>query len=158
MQQDKVGKIPEHVAPILSRIDLDPPSGPSSSHFWVVELVKSFDRCRKTLKVSTTPATARTRVLDLDGPLDGVTWCASSVGCSGEPQGTPESLAEEAIRCGQGWLSARENHLDLSSDESDSSSLPTPKSEEWLRSPLRSDRHATKNQSGSAEVRQQWTA
>jgi len=72
LQQDKVGKIPEHLAPILSRIGLDPPG-------WC-DVVRKFGRVFK------------------------------------RAAGTPESLAQEAIRCGQGWLCARENPLGLSSD------------------------------------------
>ncbi len=71
LQQEKVGKIPEHLAPILSRIGLDPPG-------WC-DVVRKFRRVFKRA--------AR----------------------------TPESLAQEAIRCGQAWRCARENPLGLSS-------------------------------------------
>ena len=71
LRQDKVGAIPEHLAPILSRIGLD-------SHRWC-DVVRKFGRVFK------------------------------------RAAGTPESLAREAVRCGQSWLCAKENPLGLSS-------------------------------------------
>ncbi|TWT84865.1 hypothetical protein CA13_63460 [Planctomycetes bacterium CA13] len=71
LHRNKVGKIPDHLAPILSRIGLD-------THGWC-DIVKKFGRVFK------------------------------------RAAGTPESLAREAVRCGQGWLCAPENPLGLSS-------------------------------------------
>ena len=71
LQRDKVGRIPDHLAPILSRIGLDAPG-------WC-DVVRKFGRVFK------------------------------------RAAGTPESLAREAIRCGQSWMCARENPLGLSS-------------------------------------------
>lgn len=71
LRQDKIGTIPKHLAPILSRIGLDPPG-------WC-DIVRKFGRVFK------------------------------------RAAGTPESLAQEAIRCGQSWLCAKENPLGLSS-------------------------------------------
>jgi len=71
LRADKVGSIPQHLAPILRRIGLDPPG-------WC-DVVRKFGRVFK------------------------------------RAAGTPESLAQEAIRCGQSWLCARENPLGLSS-------------------------------------------
>ena len=71
IREDKVGVIPDHLDPILSRIGLD-------SHGWC-DVVKKFGRVFK------------------------------------RAAGTPESLAREAVRSGQGWLCARENPLGLGS-------------------------------------------
>ena len=72
LHHDKVGAIPDHLAPILTRIGLD-------AIGWC-DVVRKFGRIFK------------------------------------RAAGTPESLAKEAIRCGQHWLCARENPLGLSSD------------------------------------------
>lgn len=71
LAKGKVGVIPSHLAPILSRIGLD-------ARGWC-DVVKKFGRIFK------------------------------------RAAGTPESLAQEAIRSGQQWLCARENPLGLSS-------------------------------------------
>ncbi|MCM2372295.1 hypothetical protein [Aporhodopirellula aestuarii] len=71
LQRDKVGKIPSHLVPVLSRLGLDAPS-------WC-DVVSKFGRVFK------------------------------------RAAGTPESLAREAVRCGQNWLCAKENPLGLSS-------------------------------------------
>ncbi|TWT84858.1 hypothetical protein CA13_63390 [Planctomycetes bacterium CA13] len=71
LHRNKVGKIPDHLAPILSRIGLD-------THGWC-DIVKKFGRVFK------------------------------------RAAGTPESLAREAVRCGQGWLCAPEKLLGLAS-------------------------------------------
>ena len=70
LRADKVGKIPDHLAPILTRIGVDT-SG------WC-DVVTKFGRVFK------------------------------------RAAGTPESLAHEAIRRGQGWLCAPENPLGAS--------------------------------------------
>jgi hypothetical protein len=70
LSRDKVGSIPEHLAPILSRIGLD-------AHGWC-DVVAKFGRIFK------------------------------------RAAGTPESLAQEAIRTGQRWLCAPANPLGLS--------------------------------------------
>ncbi|TWU39094.1 hypothetical protein Q31b_41760 [Novipirellula aureliae] len=67
LHRAKIGKISDHLAPILSRIGLD-------THGWC-EIVKKFGRVFK------------------------------------RAAGTPESLAREAICCGQGWMCAPENPL-----------------------------------------------
>jgi len=71
IRSDKVGAIPEHLQPILTRIGLD-------THGWC-DIVVKFGRVFK------------------------------------RAAGSPESLAQEACRRGQGWLCARENPLGLSS-------------------------------------------
>lgn len=71
LRADKVGSIPEHLAPILQRIGVD-------THGWC-DVVQKFGRIFK------------------------------------RAAGTPESLAGEAGRRGQGWLCARDNPLGLSS-------------------------------------------
>ena len=70
LQRDKVGVIPDHLAPILSRIGLD-------AGGWC-DVVARFGRVFK------------------------------------RAAGTPESLAQEAIRTGQRWLCAPENPLGMS--------------------------------------------
>jgi hypothetical protein len=70
LRRDKVGVIPEHLAPILRRIGLD-------ARAWC-DVVQKFGRVFK------------------------------------RAAGTPESLAQEAIRSGQRWLCARENPLGMS--------------------------------------------
>ncbi|WP_430452242.1 transposase [Rhodopirellula europaea] len=72
LRDGKVGVIPEHLSPILSRMGLDATG-------WC-DVVCKFGRVFK------------------------------------RAAGTPESLAKEAIRCGQHWLCAHENPLGLSSD------------------------------------------
>jgi REP element-mobilizing transposase RayT len=72
LHRDKVGKIPDHLAPILSRIGLD-------THGWC-DIVKKFGRVFK------------------------------------RAAGTPENLAREAVRCGQGWMCAPENPLGMSAE------------------------------------------
>ena len=67
LREGKVGSIPDHLQPILTRIGLD-------THGWC-DLVQRFGRVFK------------------------------------RAAGTPESLAQEAIRRGQGWLCAPENPL-----------------------------------------------
>ncbi len=71
LRRDKVGAIPDHLQPILTRIGLD-------THGWC-DVVKKFGRIFK------------------------------------RAAGTPEALAQEAIRNGQKWLCAAENPLGLSS-------------------------------------------
>jgi len=72
LAKDKVGSIPSHLAPILSRIGLD-------ANAWC-DVVNKFGRVFK------------------------------------RAAGTPESLAQEAIRTGQRWLCARENPLGMTAD------------------------------------------
>lgn len=72
LRDGKVGVIPEHLSPILSRMDL-------GATGWC-DVVCEFGRVFK------------------------------------RAAGTPESLAKEAIRCGQHWLCVHENPLGLSSD------------------------------------------
>jgi len=69
MHRDQVGSIPEHLAPILTRIGVDAAG-------WC-DVVRKFGRVFK------------------------------------RAAGTPESLAREAIRRGQGWLCAPDNPLGL---------------------------------------------
>ncbi len=70
LRRDKVGVIPDHLAPILSRIGLD-------ARAWC-DVVQKFGRVFK------------------------------------RAAGTPESLAQEAIRSGQRWLCAPDNPLGMS--------------------------------------------
>ncbi len=70
LRRDKVGAIPDHLAPILRRIGLD-------ARAWC-EVVQKFGRVFK------------------------------------RAAGTPESLAQQAIRSGQRWLCAPENPLGMS--------------------------------------------
>ncbi|TWU59470.1 hypothetical protein Poly51_22580 [Rubripirellula tenax] len=70
LRRDKVGVIPDHLGPILTRIGLD-------ACGWC-DVVSRFGRMFK------------------------------------RAAGTPESLAQEAIRSGQRWICARENPLGMS--------------------------------------------
>ncbi|TWT71703.1 hypothetical protein [Crateriforma conspicua] len=72
LRSDKLGSIPKHLAPILSRIGVD-------TRGWC-DVVRRFGRVFK------------------------------------RAAGTPESLAREAVRCGQHWMCAPDNPLGLCSD------------------------------------------